>query len=66
MPFGIALNAFRSQEAAVRGAHECHVMSLRASAKPLMPHQSWKTRPAIPAESHCLTCGLRWRTSILP
>nr|BFD80681.1 hypothetical protein StreXyl84_00820 [Streptomyces sp. Xyl84] len=33
MPFGIALNAFRSQEAAVRGAHECHVISLRESTQ---------------------------------
>lgn len=37
MPSDIALSAFRSQEAAVRGAHECHAMSLRASPKPFMP-----------------------------
>ncbi|GDY84305.1 hypothetical protein SAVCW2_35040 [Streptomyces avermitilis] len=29
----------------MRGAHECHVMSLRASAKPLTPPRSWETRP---------------------
>ncbi|EFE65041.1 predicted protein [Streptomyces viridosporus ATCC 14672] len=28
-PSGIALNSFRSQEAVVRGAQECHAVSLR-------------------------------------
>lgn len=39
MSSDIALNAFRSQEAAVRDAHECHVTSLRASVKPMWPQE---------------------------
>jgi len=34
MPSGVALKTFRSQEAAVRDAHECHATSLRGCPGP--------------------------------
>ncbi len=71
MSVDIALNAFRSQEAAVRGAHECHAMSVRASAQPSYPPKladtAWSRCPPADASGFIarrsrIESALPWHT----